>query len=69
VKEGIWEFVVFCNVEDGLPFLVSSVVVEWEDEHPLNVVSVRCKLMFTWVVGYVVNGGVSGCEFTKNINF
>jgi hypothetical protein len=28
VKEGSWEFVVFCNVEDGLPFTVLLVVVE-----------------------------------------
>ena len=29
MKEGSWEFVVFCNVEDGLPFTV-LVVVEGE---------------------------------------
>jgi hypothetical protein len=50
VKEGGWEFVVFCNVEDGLPFTVLLVVVEGKVEHPLNV-SVCCKFVFNWVVG------------------
>jgi len=36
VKEVSWEFVVFCNVEDGLPLTVLLVVVEGEVEHPLN---------------------------------
>ena len=64
MKEGSWEFVVFCNVEDGLPFTV-LLVIEGEVEHPLNIVSVCCKFVFSWVV----NGGVGGCGFTKNINF
>jgi hypothetical protein len=46
VKESSWEFVVFCNVEDGSPFTVLLVVVEGEVEHPLNVVSVCCKFVF-----------------------
>jgi hypothetical protein len=69
VKECSWEFVVFCNVEDDLPFTVLFFVVVGEVEHPLNTVSVCCKFVFSWVVGEVVDGGVSGCGFTKNINF
>jgi hypothetical protein len=34
------EIVALCNVEDGLPFSESSVIVEGEVEHPLHVVSV-----------------------------
>ena len=41
VEQGSWEFVVFCNVEDGLPLIVQSVIIEGEVEHPLNVVSVQ----------------------------
>ena len=51
MKEDSWEFVVFCNVEDGLPFTVLLVVVEREVEHPLNIVSVCRKFVFNWVVG------------------
>ena len=51
MKEGGWEFVVFCNVEDGFPFTVLLVFVEGKVEHPLNVVSVCCKFVFNWVVG------------------
>ena len=50
MKEGSWEFVAFCNVEDGLPFTV-LLAVEGEVENPLNVVSVCCKFVFSWVVG------------------
>ena len=61
MKEGSWEFVVFCNVEDGLPFIVLLVVVEGEVANSLNIVSVCRKFALIWVVG--------GCGFTKNINF
>jgi len=49
VKEGRWEFVVFCNVEDGLPFPVLLVIVEGEGEHTLNVVSVCCRCSLGWL--------------------
>ena len=51
MREGSREFVVFCNVEDGLPFTVLLVVVEGEVEHPLNIVSVCRKFVLNWVVG------------------
>ena len=50
MKERSWEFVVFCNVEDCLPFTVLLVVVEGEVEHPLYIVSVCHKFVFNWVV-------------------
>jgi len=37
VNEGSWEFVVFCNVEDGLPFTVLLVIVEGR----LNILSMK----------------------------
>jgi hypothetical protein len=37
VKEGSWEFVVFCNVGNGLPFTVLVVVVEGE---VMNILSI-----------------------------
>ena len=49
--EGSWDFVVFCNVENGLPFTALLVVVEEEVERPLTIVSVCCKFVFNWVVG------------------
>jgi hypothetical protein len=51
MKKGGREFVVLCDAEDGLPFSVLSVIAEGEVEHPRNVTSVCCQLMFTSVVG------------------
>ena len=51
-----------------MTFTVLLVIVEGEVEHPLNIVSVCRKFVFNWVVGELVDGGVGGCGFTKNIN-
>ena len=51
MKEGSWEFVFFCYVEDGMPFTLLLVVVEGEVDHPLNILSICCKFVFNWVVG------------------
>ena len=51
MKEGSWGFVVFFNVEDGLPLTVLLVVAEGEVEYPHNIVSVCCKFVFNWIVG------------------
>jgi hypothetical protein len=39
VNKASGEIVALCNVEDGLPFSLSSVIVEGEVEHPFNVIS------------------------------
>jgi hypothetical protein len=63
------EIVVLCNVEYGLPFFVLSVLAKREIEHPLDVIPVCCQLVFTRVIGSVVDGCVGSCGLTENVNF
>jgi hypothetical protein len=69
VYQGGWKVIRFGYLENGLPFSVLSVVIEGEVEHPLDVVSVCCNLVFGWVIEYVTDGGVSHSGLAEDVNF
>jgi hypothetical protein len=51
----MWEFVIMCNVTYGVPFFVFVLIIQWECDHSVYVVTVRCQFLFHWVIRGVAN--------------